>query len=251
MTNIKSIFISAILISALICLETSYNYDWVSDDCENGEITNEYASLYFFFNTNMENGIPNYRIGPMVNVPCNKLETFMLQFEVVGMGGTINNTDTNQGPVLYNASAEMTMEMDLGDAQEHIENNVITMVDPVVKATVDIKLNKAVVTFHTVNKFMLENLESYGIEYNLQKQDYEVSEELKANLSKKIEEKTKSSQVQVIELDEAMKQEILSKLIKGQNNFTETKGNQNIQITVQRKLYKQNPDGSIVEIDKF
>merc|ERR1712137_90021 len=214
MTNIKTIFISAILISASICLQTTYNYDWVSDDCEKEDTSNEYASLYFFFNTNMENGIQNYRIGPMVNVPCSKLETFMLQFEVIGNGGTINNTDDDQPPTLYNASANMTNEMDLGDSQEYIESDVITMVDPVVKASVDIKLNKAVVTFQTVNKFMMERLESYGIEYNLETQDYDVSEDMKQNIAQKIEDKSKSSGVQVIELTEAMKQDIWANLLK-------------------------------------
>lgn len=251
MTFIKSLFISAFLISASFCLETKFNYDWVDDDCGNEDTSDKFASLYFFFNTNFENGVQNYRIGPMVNIPCDRQETFTLQFEVNGNEGTIKDTDNNQKPMLYQGSYVITPAMDLGEAQEYIESDIVTLANPVIKARVDVKFNSAMIKLDTVNKFMLEKLEEYGIDYDLKVQNYEVNKQMKEALAQKLNKQGTATNMQMIELTEAMKQDILNQLSKGQNTFTETNGNQKIQVTVQRKMYRRDSQGQLVEIDNF
>ena len=250
MRIIQSLFIIALTFTFTLSYELKYDYDWDMSACgEDEEMpADKFASLYLYFVTKMDNGLPSHQIGPIVNVPCDKGHDFTLQFELNGVGGTIIDLDNKEHPPqLYNGASSMSAVMDLEDAQEHIENDIMTLKEPIVGAKVELKLKSATIKLDVANKFMVERLEEHGISYSKSINSYEVSQALKDQLKEKLEAK-KASNTQYIELPANISQDMIRQIMQGKTTFNETKGNQKVTVNVTRKVYKQLPDGTMQEI---
>ena len=249
MRSIQALFIFTLTLSSFMTYELNYDYTWDMTDCgEDEEMPNDkFANLSFYFSTKMDNDLKSHLIGPLVSIPCEKGHEFTVQFEVIGNGGTIEMQDSNEAPTLYNGAANMTNAMDVESSQEYIEETLMTMQDVVVKASVDVKMKSAVIKLETANSFMVKRLEEYGVDYEVGKTTYVLSESMKEELKEKLAAKTQSK-VQYYEIPANISQDMIRQLMQGQTKFTEVDGNKKMQVTVQRKVYKQNPDGSMTEV---
>jgi hypothetical protein len=249
MRIIKSLFIIALTFTFTLSYEVKYDYDWDMSACgEEEEMpADKFASLYLYFVTKMDNGLPSHQIGPIINVPCDKGHDFTLQFEINGVGGTIVDLDNDNQPQLYNGASSMSTVMDLEAAQEHIENEIMTLKEPIVGAKVELKLKSATIKLDVANKFIVERLEEHGISYSRSVNSYEVSQDLKEQMKQKLAAKT-ATNTQYIELPANISQDMIRQIMQGKTTFNETKGNQKVTVNVTRKLYKQLPDGTMQEI---
>ena len=92
---------------------------------------------------------------------------------------------------------------------------------PVVRVLVDLKLNHANVTFFMVNNFLMKKLESYGVPFEMNKNDYTLNSEMKKDLEARMEAKKDQESTHFV-LSEAQKQEFLKNLMKQKGDFVET-----------------------------
>jgi hypothetical protein len=248
MSNLKLTFIFAIITLSTTTLEMKesvVSYD--NSDCNESPEEN-FASLQIYFITEMSNGLNDHKVGAAISIPCEKRENFQINFISDAISGEILNLD-DEMKTMYNGA--YTSNSIIGESMyvSHVEKYTKDMNGPVVKIDVEIKLDSANVTLYVGNSFMFKTLEEYGVAYQFGKSTYEISEEMKEKLPKASDEKTEQEEVEVINMTEQFKQELMKKIMNGQSQFEEVDGDKKIQVTVQRKIFKQNPDGSVQEID--
>ena len=247
----KSLLIATIVFIASNCYELDYTYHVESKDCGAQSKFGQFATVYMFFKVNMGSLLYHYRTGPVINIPCDRLDSYKIQFELMGEPASIKDTDTEAAPVLYNAAMAASAEMSVTEAVEYIKSDIITMTDPVVKSKVIYKLNKAIVTLHFPNPELLKKLEEYGVQYEPGLGVFEISQEMKTKVQQAMEEIRRKREEKEMQMTKSMEQDIMDQLRNGQQVMYETRGGQKYKVTVEEKLYVRGNDGILREVIKY
>ena len=189
-------------------------------------------------------------MGASISIPCEKREYFTINYDVKAISGSITHIEPEMDNFHYDGAFQMKKSL-MGESLyiESTEEYFRDFNQVVLKIDVNTKINSVDVIVHAGNTLMFSKLEEYGVAFQFGKSEYEISEEMKNKLNEELHQETEKDQTKVIDLSKHLKEDILKQLINGKNNFVEVDGNKKIEFSVQRKMFKQDANGTIQEID--